>query len=151
LATLREITLAEGVDFDPDTDMIVGQVTPPDGQESWDGDQLLYDPGRWLIRPGDLVGVDRSGSQVQPGIYVPMDAILEKLGAKYIFVVVESPDGDTVRQVEVKVHENVDTLRRIEAAGNEALTPGTKIVATGAAFLADGERVNVAKQLNQRR
>ena len=146
LASLRDITIADDADFNPDVDMIAGDVTPPEGQ-TWDSDKLLYDNHRWLVRPGDLVGVDQSASVVQPGIYVPLDAIMEQSGSHFVFAVSESPDGDSARRVEVTVHDSVGTLRRIEAAGDQPLTPATRIVAAGAAFLVDGESINVARQV----
>jgi hypothetical protein len=88
-----------------------------------------------------------SGGSVQPGIYVPLDAIMEQSGAHFLFAVSESSDGDSARRVKVTVHESTGTLRRIEAAGEQPLTLGTRIVAAGAAFLADGESVNVAREV----
>jgi hypothetical protein len=151
LASLRSITVAEDVQLDPNTDLLAGNVTPPDGQTTWDGDKLLYDVQRWLMRPGDLVGVDQAARAVQPGIYVPMDAIMERSGVNYVFLLVESEEGDAVRRVQVGVHESVGTLRRIEAAGDQPLEAGSTMVAAGAAFLVDGERVNVARQVDIRR
>lgn len=147
LMSLRDITISDGEDFNIDTDLIAGEVTLPDGQTTWDGDKMLYDRHRWLLRPGDLVGVDLRGGKVQPGIYVPLDAIMEQSGANFVFAVSESPDGDTARRVEVSVHDTVGTLRRIEATSDEPLASGTKIVAAGAAFLVDGESINVARQV----
>ncbi|NKB40340.1 MAG: amidohydrolase family protein, partial [Ilumatobacter sp.] len=40
-----------------------------DGQATWDGDKLLFERPRWLVRPGDLVSVDQSGGLVRPGVY----------------------------------------------------------------------------------
>ena len=40
---------------------------------------------------------------------------MEKSGTNYVFVVEQAGDGDTVRQVEVTVHDPIGTLRRIEA------------------------------------
>ena len=147
LASLRDITLADDVEFDPAVDMVAGGVKLPDGHTKWDGEQLLYDRQRWLMRPGDLVGVDQSGGVVQPGIYVPVDAIMEQSGSYFVFAVSESPEGDSARRVEVTVHESIGTLRRIEAAGDQPLAPGTRIVAAGAAFLVDGEKINVAREV----
>ena len=91
--------------------------------------------------------MDLRGEAVTPGFYVPLDAIMERSGAHFVFAVEESPEGDSARRVEVTVHESVGTLRRIEAAGDQPLTPGTNIVAAGAAFLVDGESINVARQV----
>ena len=113
----------------------------------WDGGKLLYDVRRWLVRPGDLVGVDRSGRKMPPGVYVPLDTILEKYGSKYVFAVSESSEGDVARRVEVNVHDSAGTLRRIDPASDQPLTIGTKVIVEGAAFLVDGERINVAREI----
>lgn len=150
LATFVDLTIEEGQEFDPDRDMVTGRVIPPAGQERWNGKEVLYEVERWMLRPGDLVGVDLGGDQTQPGVYVPLDAIMERSGAYYVFEVDESPDGDSARRVEVTVHETSGTLRRIEAVEG-TLAEGAKIVAGGAAFLVDGESVNVAKEVEARR
>ena len=72
---------------------------------------------------------------------------MEQSGANFVFAVSESPKGDTARRIEVTVHETVGTLRKIEAAGDQPLVPGTNVVAAGAAFLVDGESINVARQV----
>ena len=91
LASLRQISFAGNEEMNTNEDLFAGDISPPDGQTNWDGDQLLYDRERWLVRPGDLVGVDQSGGAIQPGIYVPLDAIMERSGSHIIFVVSESP------------------------------------------------------------
>ena len=98
-ALRAEHTLPDGVDFDPDTDVIAGNVTLPEGHSGWDGDEMLHDVPRWLVRPGDLVGVDQRGGAAPSGIYVPLDAIMETSGSNYVYQVIESPDGDTARRV----------------------------------------------------
>lgn len=147
LASLRDIAIQGDTDFQPEIDMLAGDVRLPDGHESWDGNEMLFDRERWLVRPGDLVGVDLSGRVVQPGIYVPLDAIMSRSGSNFVFVVSESEDGDSVRRVEVNVYDTVGTLRRIEAAGEQPLAGGMKVVAGGAAFLVHGENVNVAREV----
>ncbi len=147
LASLRNITIPDDEQFNFAEDMVAGDITLPEGQTTWDGDQLVFSRERWLVRPGDLVGVDQRGSVIPPGIYISVDAIMERSGSYFVFAVSESSEGDSARQVEVTVHESVGTLRRIEAVGDGQLEPGTRIVATGAAFLADGERINVAKEV----
>ena len=152
LAVLQEIQLVDGEQFDPAVDVITGKLTlPPGAEEAWTGDQVFYDSERWELRPGDLVSVDLSASGKQPGFFVPLDAIMEKTGTNYVFVVEPSENGDTVRRVEVSVHEAVGTLRRIEAIPDQQLGAGAKIVAAGAVFLVDGERVNVAEEVEVKR
>ena len=147
LADLREISIDEGQEFDPMNDMVTGRVVSADGKQPWTGDSVFFESNRWMLRPGDLVGVELTGEQTQRGYYVPLDAIVEKSGAHHVFVVDESPEGDHARQVEVTVHEAVDTLRRIESAGESPLATDSKIVAQGASFLVDGEAVNVAREV----
>lgn len=152
LATLRDVQIADGEQFDPALDLVTGKVVLPPGDEAaWSGDSVFYDVPRWELRPGDLVSVDLAGGKTQPGFFVPLDAIMEKSGTNYVFVVEQAADGDTVRQVEVSVHDPVGTLRRIEAVDGQKLVAGSKIVAAGAAFLVDGERVNVAEEVQVRR
>ena len=147
LASLRQVNIADDADFDSRVDLIAGGIAAPTGDTAWDGDVLLYDRERWLVRPGDLVGVDQRGSTITPGLYVPVEAIMEQSGATYVFAVNESPDGDAVRRIEVSLHDNVDTLRRIEAVDGQSLAVGARVVAAGAAFLVDGEEINVAKEV----
>lgn len=152
LAVLREVRLADGTRFDPAVDMVTGKVVPPPGdKETWSGDRVFYDVERWELRPGDLVSADLAGSPTHPGFYVPLDAIMEKSGANYVFVVEPAAEGDTVRQVQVTVHDSVGTLRRIESSDGQQLSPTAKVVAAGAVFLVDGQRVNVAEEVKVRR
>lgn len=153
LWTFQELTINEGEPFDPSTDVVAGQLTfaPEIDPESWDGDTILFDQQRWLLRSGDLVSVDLSGGKTPPGFYVPVNAILERSGRTYVFAVESSGGGARVRRVEVEVSDRSGTLRRIEAAGAGRLKAGTRIVADGALFLHDGEQVNVAEEVEVRR
>ena len=72
---------------------------------------------------------------------------MEKSGRYYVFTVSDASEGETAGQVAVNVFDAVGTLRRIEAAGAEPLVAGTRIVAAGAAFLSDGEQINVAREV----
>ena len=150
LFTFQEVSIAEGEDFDLDTDMVTGKVTYPKGLDSatWEGGVVLFRRQRWLLRPGDLVGVDISGRPTVPGFYVPLDTILDKSGKNYVFVVEDTGEGSRVRQIEVRVGEAVGTRRRIESLEEGVLQDGkTRIVSGGALFLADGETVNVTKEV----
>ncbi|MCO6455291.1 MAG: HlyD family efflux transporter periplasmic adaptor subunit [Pirellulaceae bacterium] len=152
LAVLRDLRLEEGESFDPAVDLITGSIRLPEGSaEPWSGDRVFLDLERWELRPGDIVSVSLARQQTTPGFYVPLDAILERSGQTYVFLVESTTDGDTVRQVEVRVSDPVGTLRRIEAAGGQPLSAGQKIVARGAAFVVDGERVSVADEVEVRR
>ena len=152
LATFRDIKIKEGETCDPSTDRFVGTlILSPDASDGWSGDTVLYDRPRWLLRPGDLVGVDLSGGQTTPGFYLPQDAIMEKSGTNYVFRVDESEAGDRAKRIEVTVSDQVGTLRRVEPAGEGSLTDGMKIVAAGAAFVVDGDRINVSEEIDVRR
>ena len=152
LAVLREVQLAAGQDFDPAIDVITGKIVlPTEGEQAWSGDRVFYDTQRWELRPGDLVSVDLVGKQTQPGFYVPLDAIMAQSGTYHVFVVEPAADGDTTRQVEVTVDNPIGTLRRIEPVEGQELAAGDKIVAAGAVFLVDGERVTVAEEVEVRR
>jgi hypothetical protein len=102
---------------------------------------------RWRLRPGDLVRVDVDGASVEPGFYVPINAILEKSGATYVFVLESSEEGDRVRQVEVAVSDAVDTACRIEAVGDQPLEEGTRIAIDGALMLTDLDPVTVVSEV----
>lgn len=152
LAVLREVQIPSGEQFDPAIDLISGKVVLPPGEEdAWSGDRVFYDVERWELRPGDLVSVDLAGQPTQPGFYVPLDAIMEKSGTNYVFVVDQSAGGEQARRVEVTVHDPVGTLRRIEPVSGQQLDAGMKVVAAGAVFLVDGQRVNVAEEVEVRR
>ena len=153
VVTLRE--LADLGDLDPAKDVVAGVICAPDGRRLTndeivgiqDGDTVLYVRERWRLRPGDIVRVDLEGSTVEVGLYVPTDTILEKSGKTYVFAVESLGEADQVRQIEVDVFDDVGTLRRIEAAGDATLEAGMKIVANGALFLTDGEKVTVVDEM----
>jgi hypothetical protein len=152
--TFREVSINEGQDFDQTTDLFAGALEfPPEiDAKSWAGSEILLDQQRWLLRPGELVGVDVGGGGIPTGFYVPVDAIMEKSGVNYVFLVESADAGEEkVRSVPVHVKDDHGTLRRIEAAGDETLEPNVRIVAAGAAFLTDGEAINVAEEVEVRR
>ena len=156
VVTLRE--LADLGDLDPTKDVVAGVICASDGRRLTndeivgiqDGDTVLYVRERWRLRPGDIVRVDLEGSTVEVGLYVPTDTILEKSGKTYVFAVESLGEADQVRQIEVDVFDDVGTLRRIEAAGDATLEAGMKIVANGALFLTDGEKVTVVDEMEVR-
>jgi len=151
--TFREVAIDEGEDFDQTTDLYAGALKfPPDiDAKSWAGSEILLDQQRWLLRPGELVGVDVRGGDIPTGFYVPVDAITEKSGANYVFVVEPTKGGEQARRIQIHVKDDHGTLRRIEAAGDGTLEPNMRIVADGAAFLTDGEAINVAEEVEVRR
>ena len=152
LVALRDVQIVDGEEFDPAVDMITGKIIPPpDAEQGWSGGQVFYDVERWELRPGDLVSVDLRGGETRPGFYVPLSAIMEKSGTNFVLVVGSEGDGNTVRRVDVTVHDPIGTLRRIEAVTAGQLSEGMKIVAAGAVFFVDGRRVDVAEEVEVRR
>jgi multidrug efflux pump subunit AcrA (membrane-fusion protein) len=140
LWTFRDVTLNESADFDPEQDRILGKLELPDGQTELTSNVVLFEREQWLLRPGDLVGVKLNERRMSAGFYVPMDAITEKSGDNFVFVV---EDG-RVRKTQVSVSDGPNTLKRVEATGSERLAEGTQIVLGGVHFLSDGDAVNVA-------
>lgn len=150
LYTFQELSVAEGQEFDLESDMVTGRMTYPAGIDAarWEGGTVLLEQNRWLLRPGDLVAVDLSGRPPSPGFYVPLDAILNKAGKSYVFLVDSSGPQAVARQVEVRVGETLGTLRRIESVEEGVLAAGeSRIVRDGALFLRDGEPLNVTRQV----
>lgn len=149
LFSFREVTINEGETFDIETDRVVGKLESPSGtSQPWDGDTILFDNERWLLRPGDLVRVDLPGDGGEDGLYVPLDAVMEKSGETYVFAVESGSEGGSkVRKISVQVLDTVGTQGRLGAVGSEALEPGMRIIAAGAHYLVDGESVNVIEEV----
>lgn len=140
LWTFRDVTLNDPSTFDLEQDRILGKLDLPDGQTELQGDTVLFERERWLLRPGDLVGVQLNENRMPSGFYVPIDAITEKSGENFVFAV----NGGKVSKIPVVVGDGPNTLKRIEATGDAKLSAGTQIVLGGVHFLTDGEAVNVA-------
>ncbi len=141
--TLQEIQLADGQEFNVERDIIARKILSA-SSEPWNGDTLMLDQQRWLLRPGDLVSVDINSEHSPPGFYVPMDAILQQQDRDYVYVVAGDGDVATAKRVEVTVGEGPDTLKRIAATG-EPLADGTQLIVTGAHYLQDGEGIRVTQ------
>lgn len=145
--TFVPITFAEGVEFDVNKDMVAGELFVDDGDaESWEGDRILFDQDRWLLRPGDLVRVNLGSEQSAPGLYVPMKSILNEAGQSWVFVVDNTSTPAVARKVEVSLPDISGTsLQRIEPVRDE-LADGAQIVTEGVHYLYDGEPVSIAAQ-----
>jgi len=149
LWTFAEVRIKEGEEFDPEMDVVAGQLELPDEAQSWEGDKILFEREQWLLRPGDLVGVDLSGVARRSGFYVPLDAIVEKSGSFYVFVAAETESGGhTAHRIAVTSHETIGTMQRIEAVADDELRSGLKVITGGVHFLVDGERINVAEEID---
>lgn len=92
----------------------------------------------WVMRPGDLVRASFEADRGHSGIYAPVEAIRTLNGTAAVFVV---EDG-RCRRVPIELHDTSGGRRRITGEG---LTAGTQIALDGVHYLADGDRVTVAR------
>ena len=139
-----------GNGFDPERDLIAGKLTGIEGEaDEWEGEKILIDrSSQWMVRPGDLVQVDLSNGDAQPGFYVPMDAISNQAGISYLFVIDDESDEPRVKRIQINVIANQDStatssLRRIEAADKDTSLEGKQYVVRGSHYLNDNEPVKV--------
>ncbi|MFT5091771.1 MAG: multidrug efflux pump subunit AcrA (membrane-fusion protein) [Planctomycetaceae bacterium] len=147
LWTFREITINDPSTFDLKTGRVLGKLDLPDGATELTGNTVLFEREQWLLRPGDLAGVDLSASRLPSGFYVPINAIKEQSDKYFVFVVDDATANSKVRQVEVTISDGPNTQKRIEAIGDQTLTAGMQIVLGGVHYLSDGETVNVAAEV----
>ncbi|KAA3605551.1 MAG: HlyD family efflux transporter periplasmic adaptor subunit [Planctomycetota bacterium] len=125
--------LVDPASIRPDSLLVVG--APDDLQ---DGDRVGLAQERWLLRPGDLVEIELGVEKIQPGFYVPMEAIVARGEASSVFVV----EQGKARLMAVKLLETVGELKRIEA---ESLREGMEIVVQGCHYLFDGDPIKVLR------
>lgn len=144
LWTFREITIDDPSTFDLKTGRVLGKLELPEGADELTGDTVLFERDQWLLRPGDLAGVDLSAGRLPKGFYVPIDAINEQSGRYYVFAIDRSDSASKVRRIEVSISDGPNTHKKIEAIGGQPLTEGMQIVLGGVHYLVDGESVNVA-------
>jgi hypothetical protein len=145
--------------FDPLVDMVAGKLTVNKGEpDDWVGDTILMDrTSQWMARPGDLVKVNLSDGNAEPGYFVPMDAISRENGKTFLFVVERTGEESKVSRLEVNVRSSTDTastslasvaaattssLMQVEPMGGQTLE-GRQYVTRGVHYLRDGEPVNV--------
>jgi multidrug efflux pump subunit AcrA (membrane-fusion protein) len=60
LWTFRDVTVDDPGTLVADHDRILGRLVLPEGETEFSGDTVLFEREQWLLRPGDLVGVDLS-------------------------------------------------------------------------------------------
>jgi multidrug efflux pump subunit AcrA (membrane-fusion protein) len=131
-------------ELDPDRDFIFRGVTG----DVRDGEEVLVVHNRWLLRPGDVVRVELGDTELEPGLYVPEEAI-QFDGQRHAVYVVKSQDSESeiAAQVEVRVDETVGPLQRIEPVTEGQLTEGMRLVVAGAHYIAEGERINPVEEV----
>lgn len=147
--TFVPIAVVEGQAFDPDRDLIAVDLAVEGGESgSWDGETVVLEQDRWLLRPGDVVRVDL-GSEANPsGFYAPMKALRRESGRTFAFVADRGgPDRAIARQVEVSLPDRgaiflgPSTLHRIEPIEPGALAEGDRLITDGVHYLSDGDAI----------
>lgn len=143
--TFQEVVIVEGQEFNPEKDTVVGELIPSKAVDELVDDSLvLFDRGRWLLRPGDLVRVALNAENTNTGFYVPMNAIKDKAGAKHVMVVTEDKNGKAkATLIPVNVHESHNTSKRVTAVDGTSLEPGMSLIVKGVHYLVDGEPVSI--------
>ncbi|APZ93583.1 efflux RND transporter periplasmic adaptor subunit [Fuerstiella marisgermanici] len=141
--------LIDDESFDPDVNIVAGKLNVPTGEASdWDGDTIrIADDSQWELRPGELVKVDLSGSSLEQGYFVSMDAIVREGNRSFLFVVDGTDDAATVKRTEVRLATSdqptaTSSLRQVAPLEGESLD-GLLYVTSGAHYLRDGEPVQV--------
>ena len=151
LVTLTPVKIVDESKFRRNIDFIVGEIFPK-GAESFSGGKILLEQSRWMLRPGDVVGVDVGGVPQSSGFYVPINAIREQSGKTSVFVAAPGKKGSFVaRQVPVRAYKSTGTLMRIVPLKKDALKKDMRVILGGVHFLVDGEPVAVAKEVEVRR
>ena len=110
------------------------------------GDALLTNPqpayesgvrvgmNQFAFRPGDVVQVGVDAALPSEGLWVPATAIIERTGAKLLYVI----DNGKAREVIVDVLETSGTFRRVTS---ENLNEEAQVVIRGMQYLADGDAI----------
>ncbi len=125
--------------LNPETDLGVANA-PSDLQE---GQSVVWVRKNWLLRPGQVVGVDLQQGRLNTGFYVPVLSVMKE-GAGYHVFAVESVDETHQRavRVAVKTGQNIGTLIEIIPEAADRLSDGMKVIVDGAAYLREGDPVN---------
>lgn len=131
--------------------------------KNWNGDRVLIEQTRWMLRAGDTVRVAMIPESSAKGFYVPMKAVRRENGKTFIHVVdsVESRDsksqpgqsqaGANSRRVFVKVTSDDSVsdeslMLCIEPFDKDQLQEGTQVVVGGTHYLDDGDPVRIVQQ-----
>jgi multidrug efflux pump subunit AcrA (membrane-fusion protein) len=148
--TFVPIAIVEGQAFDPERDLIVVDLEGVEGGDlgSWDGETVVLEQDRWLLRPGDVVRVDLGGGASPSGFYVPMKALRRESGRTFAFVADhDGPDRAIARRVEVSLPDRgaiflgPSTLHRVEPIEPGALAEGDRLITEGVHYLGDGDAI----------
>ncbi len=90
------------------------------------------------LRPGMFARAEIAPEAALPALTVPQEAVVFREGGPVVFVLPEGAERVAQRQVATGLRrEGVVEIR-------EGLAAGERVVATGAGFLSDGDRIRVA-------
>lgn len=134
----RSVSFVEPIVVE-ETSLYVGKLGTDGDPNQWSGNEVVIDSGpQWMLRPGDLINVDISGSANPPGFFLPIQAIYKEGESDYIFVA----EDDKSRKIKVKrlPAENLDTASMIQIESPE-LTGGMKVIVGGVHSLTDGQSI----------
>jgi multidrug efflux pump subunit AcrA (membrane-fusion protein) len=134
---LQEVRVQPAQDFDQEKDLVARKILFRSGETTWDGDTMVLDQTRWMLRPGDLVDVDVADAPTPEGFYVPMDAIVDQASKKFIFI----DDAGHAKRVEVVLTHSSDVLKRIEPKDENVVLEGKNVIVSGVHYLVDGEPI----------
>ena len=110
---------------------------------SWDGVSVFLDSGdQWMLRPGDLATINIDAEVIDPGFFVPIDAIYEDLGDTFVFAVADGKARKIKVDVTLPKSLDGDSVLRIES---DELAEGMELIHRGVHFLTDGESVQVVE------
>jgi hypothetical protein len=140
--------------FDPAANMIVGKLhTPGSDPDRWNGSQIVVEKnqGQWILRPGDLVDVDISENNPEPGFFVSMDAIARSNGRSYLYLIDEQTSPPTVRQTEIQILDSksrISSMLPVESADPAVSLEGRRYVTRGTHYLRNNEPVRIVSAEN---
>lgn len=151
-----EVTAAELLQLKPDQDVIVEVPGAPSVKGTVRAIAPTLDTqSRNALVYVDIPGADRVGLRpgmfargefhlgIFPGLTVPQDALTLREGFSYIFRVSDQ-NGDLAGVSQVKVQLGRRTGDRVEILSG--VNPGDRLVASGASFLSEGDRVRVVRE-----
>lgn len=129
--------------LDPRSSLVIGTASGPLA----DGTRVRLARSQWQLRPGQLVRVDLGARDLQPGTWVPLDAIVrDPDGQSRVFVVEADADGKQLASsIAVRTAEASGGLQRVEAIDG-AIPATARIIVEGAHYLRDSQAVSAFAQ-----
>ena len=131
-----------------DLRLVTGKLNLPEDPSTWDGKSAVFDSGsQWMLRPGDLVSMDLDTGKKQSGWFVPIQAIYEESGYKYLFVVRDGKAKRMEVMAELPDKLDLESVVEIKPLEGQNFGPDMEIVVGGVHFLKDGDAIRVTEKL----